>query len=135
LWAVEKRKRSYTLDASRLIIATGTSENALSFPGCRNVYIPELGGRMPLHDAYMRSSNQHVYVVGDTAGVEEASTAMEEGRLAGIHAAWSLGCMTDSMMEDRVAGTRRRLDALRQGVFGKKRFDAKLRILEESRTP
>ena len=33
VWAVHQRKRSYTLDASRLIVATGASENALSFPG------------------------------------------------------------------------------------------------------
>ena len=35
-----------------------------------------------------------VYVAGDMTGVEEASTAMEEGKLAGIAAACSLGYLT-----------------------------------------
>jgi len=131
--AIPGTERTLEVDTICLAVGLTPSVELSSLAGCRNVYIPELGGRMPVHDAYMRSSNPSVYVVGDTAGVEEASTAMEEGRLAGIHAAWSLGYMTDAVMEDRVAGTRRRLDALRQGVFGKKRFDAKLHILEESR--
>ena len=123
-----------TLEVDTICLAVGLtpSVEVSSLAGCRNIHIPELGGRMPAHDGYMRSSNPDVYVVGDTAGVEEASTAMEEGRLAGIHAAWSLGCLTDSEMEEKVNRTRGRLNALRQGVFGKKRFDAKQRILVES---
>jgi|GEM_PF-5316917 len=33
VWAVEDRTKSYTLDAGKLILATGATENALSFPG------------------------------------------------------------------------------------------------------
>ncbi|MBU0926229.1 MAG: NAD(P)/FAD-dependent oxidoreductase [Spirochaetes bacterium] len=123
-----------TLEVDTICLAVGLTPSVElpSLAGCATTYVPELGGRMPLHDEYMRSSVEEVYVVGDTAGVEEASTAMEEGRLAGIHAAWSLGYLDDAAMEAGAAETRRRLDALRQGVFGKKRFDAKSRVLEES---
>jgi hypothetical protein len=86
---------------------------------------------MPLHDEYMRSSVESVYTVGDIAGVEEASTAMEEGRLAGIHAAWSMGCMDEAIMREKTEETMGRLLSLRQGVFGQKRFAAKKRIVEK----
>ncbi len=120
-----------TLDVDTICLAVGlTPSIELScLAGCKQIYVPELGGNMPAHDEYMRSSNESVYVVGDIAGVEEASTAMEEGRLAGIHAAWSMGYLDDPTMEAKTAETRNRLQALRQGIFGQKRFAAKERIL------
>lgn len=59
--------------------------------GCQTCYIPSLGGHVPKHNEKMRTSLDTIYVAGDIAGVEEASTAMEEGRLAGIHAVADLG--------------------------------------------
>jgi len=119
------------LDVDTICLAVGlTPSIELScLAECKQIYIPELGGNMPAHDEYMRSSNQSVYVVGDIAGVEEASTAMEEGRLAGIHAAWAMGYMDDQTMKIKTDETRGRLQALRQGIFGQKRFAAKERIL------
>jgi hypothetical protein len=55
---------------------------------------------------------------------------MEEGRLAGIHAAWAMGFMDEATMKAKTEETQARLKALRQGVFGQKRFGAKLRIVE-----
>ncbi len=120
-----------TLDVDTICLAVGlTPSIELScLAGCKQIYVPELGGNMPAHDEYMRSSNESVYVVGDIAGVEEASTAMEEGRLAGIHAAWAMGYLDDQVMKAKTDETRERLQALRQGIFGQKRFNAKERIL------
>lgn len=59
--------------------------------GVHHEFIPELGGWMPMHDENMETSVDGIYVAGDTAGVEEASTAMDEGRLAGAAAAEALG--------------------------------------------
>lgn len=122
-----------TLEVDSICLAVGlTPAIELScIAGCSQIYVPELGGNMPRHDEYMRSSLEQVYVVGDIAGIEEASTAMEEGRLAGIHAAWSMGYLDDAAMKAGTMETKRRLDALRQGVFGQKRFSAKQRILAQ----
>lgn len=49
---------------------------------------------IPLHDEDMRTTNPDVYVAGDISGIEEASTAMEEGRLAGTAAAEALGYLS-----------------------------------------
>jgi len=126
-----------TLEVDTICLAVGLTPSVelASLAGCRMIFVPELGGHMPIHDEFMKSSIEPVYVVGDIAGVEEASTAMEEGRLAGIHAAWTLGYLTQAEMETRTAETKLRLRALRQGTFGEKRFNAKTRIVKEKGTP
>jgi thioredoxin reductase len=124
-------ERTLEVDTICLAVGLAPSIELAYLAGCRTSYVPELGGNMPQHDEFMRASVEGVYVVGDIAGVEEASTAMEEGRLAGIHAAYSLGFMDSSRMEELTADTRRRLRALRQGLFGQKRFDAKERIVAQ----
>jgi len=92
------------------------------------MYGPELGGHMPWHDRTMQTSLPGVFVAGDSAGVEEASTAMEEGRLAGIGAASSLGYLGNGQAEEKIREIWKRLDALRSGAFGQKRLAAKARI-------
>ncbi|MCL2007086.1 MAG: NAD(P)/FAD-dependent oxidoreductase [Treponema sp.] len=64
--------------------------------GCKMAYIGELSGHVPVVDHYLATSNPRIYVAGDVAGVEEASSAMVEGRLAGYSAALSLGYGKDS---------------------------------------
>jgi len=52
--------------------------------GCQLAYVPELGGYVPWHDEEMQTTVPGVFVAGDAAGVEEASSAMIEGTLAGL---------------------------------------------------
>jgi len=121
------------LDVDTICVAVGLTPSIelACLAGCKPIYVPELGGNMPIHDDNMMSSVDGIYVVGDIAGVEEASTAMEEGRLAGAHAAYALGYLDEAAMLERTGETRQRLRALRQGVFGQKRFAAKERIVTE----
>ncbi len=53
-------------------------------------FVPELGGFVPLRSRYNETVSG-IYVAGDVAGVEEATAAMMEGRIAGLHAAMALG--------------------------------------------
>lgn len=126
-------EETFEVDTVCLAVGLTPSIELAYLAGCRMIYVPELGGNMPVHDEFMRSSLDSVYVVGDTAGVEEASTAMEEGRLAGAHAAWAMGYLAESEMCRSVQGTMRRLSSLRQGAFGRKRLDAKSRIVSLGR--
>jgi pyruvate/2-oxoglutarate dehydrogenase complex dihydrolipoamide dehydrogenase (E3) component len=77
----------------------------------------------------MEATVPGVYVAGDIAGIEEASTAMEEGRLAGLAAAEALGYASTEMRQ-RKDGARRALEQLRMGPFGEGRRQAKERIAE-----
>ena len=58
--------------------------------GCKMAYIGELSGHVPIVDRYLATTNPNIYVAGDVGGVEEASSAMVGGRLAGYSAALSL---------------------------------------------
>ncbi len=58
--------------------------------GARLSLVPDLGGFVPMRTRCMEVS-EGVYVAGDLAGIEEATTAMLEGQIAGIHAAQALG--------------------------------------------
>ncbi len=78
-----------------------------------------------MHDEHLETTAPGLYVAGDVTGVEEASSAMEEGRLAGICAAASLGLLPAEEAEARAAEIRGRLDVLRSGVFGERRRAAK----------
>jgi len=59
--------------------------------GCKMKYQADLGGFIPVRNKNMETSISGIYIAGDVAGIEEASIAMEEGRIAGIAAAESLG--------------------------------------------
>ena len=99
-----------------------------SMAGAEMMFVPELGGWMPKHDSHMETSVRGIYVAGDVAGVEEASTAMEEGRLAGISISKSLQKIPETEANEKEAKIRERLEALRHGSFGERRFQAKRRI-------
>jgi thioredoxin reductase len=101
--------------------------------GCKFAYIPRLGGQLPLHDDNMETTVPGIYVAGDITGVEEASSAMEEGRLAGIAAAEALGRVSPAEAAALKLTVRTRLDALRTGRFGQARRDAKDKIIAEGR--
>ncbi len=49
-------------------------------------YVPELGGFVPYYDENYETSIRNIFVCGDVSGIEEASTAMMEGEIAGISA-------------------------------------------------
>ena len=102
--------------------------------GVHHDFVPELGGWMPVHNRDMETSVKGIYVAGDTAGVEEANTAMDEGRLAGTAIAESLGYLSGARAEEMKAAVVERLDALRQGPFGERRRSAKAKILEKGKS-
>lgn len=96
--------------------------------GCELKYVPELGGWLPAHDENMQSSCEGVYVTGDVAGVEEASTALEEGKLAGVAIAEKLGYISPEEGATLKAEIRERLNGLRMGPFGVNRATGKEKL-------
>lgn len=81
------------LEVDTICLAVGLSPSSklAQMCGLRMDFVPALGGWLPIHDENMESPARGFYVAGDLAGVEEANTAMDEGRLAGIAIAESLG--------------------------------------------
>ncbi len=119
--------REQTFEVDTIAIAAGLKPLAelAVMQGCKMKFDPILGGWAPLHDENMESTCPGIYVVGDVTGVEEANTALEEGRLAGVAAAESLG---KTSREEAAADKKEiweRLDGLRSGPHGEMRMDAK----------
>jgi sarcosine oxidase subunit alpha len=83
-------------------------------------YIAALGGFVPVYDENMETTLSGVYVAGDVASIEEASTAMAEGYLAGLAIAHSLGKISDSHFDAKRQEYVKELEQLRAGPTSKK---------------
>ncbi len=118
------------LEADTVCMAVGLTPmtELAELGGCEMTVSPALGGVVPMHDDGMKTTNPDIYVAGDIAGVEEASTAMEEGRLAGVTAAESLGYLDKETAKEKQREIHERLNLLRSGQFGSRRADAKAKI-------
>jgi thioredoxin reductase len=121
------------LDVGAVCLAVGLSPqiDLARLCNCETEYVRDLGGFVPLHDQNMETTARGIYVAGDIAGVEEASVAIEEGRLAGVAAAETLGFIDVCSAEECKIAIWARLNVLRSGAFGDKRQNAKMDILRK----
>jgi thioredoxin reductase len=119
------------LEADTICLATGlTPLTELAWiAGCKFSFISSLGGHIPIHDDKMHTTQPDIFIAGNISGIEEASTAMEEGRLAGINAAAELGYITEDEAKERSKQIWGSLNSLRSGYFGQKRQDSKNSML------
>jgi sarcosine oxidase subunit alpha len=109
------------IEADVMCISVGLSPLAelLWQIGCDMKFVPELGGHVPYRNEEMQTSLKGIYVAGDVAGVEEASSAMVEGRLAGLCAAKNLGYAPKNF-EELKKDYIEQLNSLRSGPVGEK---------------
>ncbi|MDO5562887.1 MAG: FAD-dependent oxidoreductase [Synergistaceae bacterium] len=107
------------IDCDIICMAVGLSPSTEIFwqAGAKMQYVPQLCGYVPLRDKSMRTSNADLWVAGDASGIEEASAAMVEGRIAGFSAAKALGLPVN---EAKFNDYWTRLDHLRAGEVGEK---------------
>ncbi|MEM0094182.1 MAG: sarcosine oxidase subunit alpha, partial [Thermofilum sp.] len=74
--------------------------------GAKMVWNPELGGYVPFRDENMETSIPGVYIAGDAGGIEEATTAILTGRIAGYSAALRLLGPRPDLLEKREEAAR-----------------------------
>lgn len=113
---IEGSERRFDVDVICVAVGLHPNTRLASLAGCRLVCSPALGGWVALHNALQETTVPGIYVAGDAAGIEEASTALEEGRLAGIAACQRMRT-TDTKGDAEIAAIQRRLDDLRGGPF------------------
>jgi thioredoxin reductase/Fe-S-cluster-containing hydrogenase component 2 len=121
-----------TISADTVCLSVGLSpRNELAgMLGCKLYSSALLGGHFPLHDRRMRSSKRAVYVAGDIAGIEEANSSLDEGRLAGISVAEDLGKMSKDDAKPAAGVVEKRLQELRSGSHGIPRLEEKAAVLQ-----
>ncbi len=106
------------LDVDTVCLATGLipSVNLLAQSDVRMKYVSALGGYVPLRNKYLKTSLTNVYVAGDVTGIEEASTAILEGKIA----AYSILSDTGKDVGKELSNAISELSELRSGPFGAK---------------
>lgn len=121
------------MDIDTMCIAVGLNPlvELLWQAGCKMRYIPQLGGHVPVKDEDYETTVKGIYVAGDAAEIEEATSAMVEGRLAGLNAAHAIGFDNGNYARER-DNALKRLNALRSGPVGAKIRNGLLKLAEEA---
>ncbi|RLE71635.1 MAG: sarcosine oxidase subunit alpha [Thermoprotei archaeon] len=106
------------LEVDLICLAVGLNpySQLLSQAGCEMVYVPELGGLVPKRTRYQETTISGIYVAGDVSGIEEASTAMLEGGIAGISAALKITGNNEKALNEREEMLEK-LEKIRAGRF------------------
>jgi thioredoxin reductase len=114
-------------DVDTICIAVGLNPmtQLLHMAGCKTAFVPALGGRLPVHDRNQETSIEGLYVAGDVSGIEEASTAVIEGRIAGLAIAHTLGYLDEKSFLDQREQQYHSIKGLRTGSHGERRGKAK----------
>ena len=128
---VIKEGTEKVIKADTVCLAVGLmpSLELIRMSGAELTHLPAMGGYVPMHGDNMKTTNSGIYVAGDVAGIEEASTAMEEGKLAAISVCHELGLIDKAKASEREAEVKERISELRIGSHGEKRRDAKEEII------
>lgn len=106
-------------DVDVLCISVGLSplNELLAMRGVEMKYVPQLSGSVPMRTETCETCIPGVFVAGDASGIEEASSAMVEGYLAGLCAAAKLGHVPEDF-ETRKQDYLKQLEDLRSGPVG-----------------
>lgn len=114
---IEGTEKHFDVDTICLAVGLSPMSQLLKMAGCKMEDNPKRGGQVPICDEHGSTSLPGVFVAGDVSGIEEASSAMIEGRMAGITAAEFLGYASKEEMDTELEGLDKALDGLRQGMF------------------
>ncbi len=116
---IQGSEREIKVDTICISVGLAPLVELLEQIGAKVEYIRELGGNVPIiNDAY-ETTIEGVFACGDAAGIEEASSAMVEGRIAGLGALRTLG-IAQTEENTKVTDLHKKLGALRDGPHGAK---------------
>lgn len=126
---IEGTEKHFDVDTICLAVGLSPMSQLLAQAGCKMKDTP--GGFVPEVDELGATSIPGIYAAGDVSGIEEASSAMIEGRISGAVISEYLGYMTKEERKDRADELEGALDALRQGMFAPSNRGKKIEKTEE----
>lgn len=110
------------LDVDTICIAVGLSpmSQLASNATCKMALIPQKGGNVAVLNEYGETSVSGIYCAGDVAGIEEASSAMIQGKNVASHVCFRAGYIDEDSFHTKYHGFQAALGELRQGMFAPK---------------
>lgn len=104
------------IEVDTICMAVGLSpmSKLARMAGCKMV---DRGGLVPECDTYGQTSIPGIFAAGDVAGIEEASSAMINGRITGVASAMRAGYISSKKGKMKIAELSRSLEQLRGGMF------------------
>jgi sarcosine oxidase subunit alpha len=110
-------EKDVEVDGIAISVGLRPTYGLLDQAGVKIQFVPELGGHVALRNKNLETSVKNIYIAGDIAGIEEASTAIMEGRIAGLSAVIDIGMAGEDAVDLREK-VREELRELRAGPFG-----------------
>lgn len=114
---VSGSEKHFDVDTVCLAVGLTPMAQLLKMAGCEMEEKPQKGGLVPVCDEYGQTSIGGIFVAGDVSGIEEASSAMISGRIAGIAAAHFSGWIDDNAFSKEHETLTASLHSLHQGMF------------------
>jgi len=131
---LEAKARELDVDTICLAVGLSPSVEVLRIAEVPCRMIPELGGLVPLHDPFMTTLVDGLYVAGDAAGIGEASTAIVEGKIAAMSAILRARGGKDGETERARRAALEDLHALRAGPAAQVVAHGKKRVFQAFRS-
>jgi len=107
------------LEVDTICMAVGLSpmSQLARMAGCEMEDNAARGGMVPVCNKYGETSLPGIYVAGDVAGIEEASSAMIQGRIAALSISYQQGYLGEKEFQDQFVKYKKSLGQLREGMF------------------
>ena len=83
-------ERDIECDLVLLSVGLTPDVSLLAQTGAKMKWVSELGGRVALRNKYMETTVPNVFIAGDVKGIEEATVAIIEGKIAALSAVINL---------------------------------------------
>ena len=122
---IKGSEKKINCDTVCLAVGLTPSTRLLNQIGVKMDFVNEAGGYIAIHDNLMQTNKKGIFVAGDSSGIEEASTAMIEGKIAGISATLLLKYKDGKKIQSKYI---KDLIKFREGPFGEKARIAKKKI-------
>ena len=127
---VPHTEKHFDVDTVCLAVGLSPMSQLLAAAGCEMKDTP--GGYIPVCDENGQTSIPGIYAAGDVAGIEEASSAMIEGRLCGNAIALAAGFRNATDADTIKAELETSLNRLREGMFAPKNRGKMITMTEEN---
>ncbi len=114
---VEGTEREIECDVICLSVGLRPDNQLLRQAGCEMRFVGELGGYVPIRTEDMLTTAENLYVAGDSAGIEEATVAALEGKIAGAALSEDIKGNSEKLKVEKEEA-KEKLERMRKGPYG-----------------